>query len=58
MAKNPEKQAMQVIGINIPETMAKDIERRARSMHISKSKYCLVILQRWLESDQKLTLSE
>ena len=38
--------------------MADDLETRATSMHISKSKYCKIILQQWLDSGKKLTLSE
>jgi hypothetical protein len=38
--------------------MANELEKRASSMHISKSKYCKIILQQWIDSGKKLTLSE
>ena len=46
------------IGINMNKKMADELEKRANSMHISKSKYCKIILQQWIDSGQKLTLSE
>jgi metal-responsive CopG/Arc/MetJ family transcriptional regulator len=58
MANRPVGQKMTTIGINMPEKMAKDIETRATSMHISKSKYVKIILQQWIDSGKKLTLSE
>jgi len=48
----------QTIGINMPTKMAKELERRSSSMHISKSKYVKIILQHWMDSGKKLTLSE
>jgi hypothetical protein len=38
--------------------MAQELERRALSMHISKSTYCKMILQQWMDSGAKLTLGE
>ncbi len=38
--------------------MANELERRSLSMHISKSKYVKIILQQWMDSSKKLTLSE
>lgn len=58
MATNPVGKGTRTIGINMPAKMAKELERRAFSMHISKSKYCKVILQQWLDSGKKMTLSE
>ena len=58
MAINPVGRGTKTIGINLKQSVARDLERRARSMHISKSAYCKIILLRWLESDQKLTLQE
>jgi len=58
MATNPIGKGTKTIGINMSEEMATNLEKRAVSMHISKSKYCKIILQRWLHSDKKLTLSE
>jgi hypothetical protein len=48
----------QTIGINMEDKMADDLEKRANSMHISKSKYCKIVLGEWLKSGKKLTLNE
>jgi metal-responsive CopG/Arc/MetJ family transcriptional regulator len=58
MATNPIGKGTQTIGINMPKKMAEELEKRAQSMHISKSSYCKIILQQWLDSGNKLTLSE
>lgn len=58
MATNAVGKGMKAIGINMDEQMADDLETRANSMYISKSKYCKIILQQWLDSGKKLTLSE
>ena len=58
MATNPIGKGTKTIGINMNEKMADELERRATSMHISKSSYCKIILQQWLDSGKKLTLSE
>ena len=58
MATNPIGKGTKTIGINMSEKMADELERRAESMHISKSKYAKIILQHWLDSGKKLTLSE
>lgn len=58
MATNPIGKGTQTIGINMPKAMAQDLEKRADSMHISKSKYCKIILGEWLKSGKKLTLGE
>lgn len=58
MSTNPMGKGTRTVGINMSETMAADIERRATSMHISKSKYCKIILQKWIDSGSKLTLAE
>jgi len=58
MATNPIGKGTKTIGINMSKKMADDLERRATSMHISKSKYCKIILQQWLDSGKKLTLAE
>jgi hypothetical protein len=36
----------------------KRLEKRAKSMHISKSKYGKIVLQQWIDSDKKLSLGE
>jgi len=58
MATNPMGKGMKTIGINMNKKMANELEKRSNSMHISKSKYCKIILQQWLDSGKKLTLSE
>ena len=58
MATNPMGKGTKIIGINMSKKMADELERRSSSMHISKSKYCKIILQQWLDSGKKLTLSE
>ena len=60
MAKgtNPIGKGTKTIGLNMPKNMAADLEKRASSMNISKSKYCVIILQQWLDSGKKLMLSE
>ncbi|MFA5689794.1 MAG: hypothetical protein WC959_11745 [Kiritimatiellales bacterium] len=58
MATNPIGKGTKTIGINMPQGMAEELEKRAHSMHISKSKYCKIILDQWLASGKKLTLAE
>lgn len=58
MATNPIGKGTKTIGINMNKKMADELEKRASSMHISKSKYCKIILQQWIDSGKKLTLSE
>lgn len=58
MATNPIGKGTKTIGINMNKKMADDLEKRSASMHISKSAYCKIILQQWIDSKQKLTLGE
>jgi hypothetical protein len=58
MATNAIGKGTMTIGINMSKKMAVELEKRAASMYISKSKYCKIILQQWLDSGKKLTLSE
>ncbi len=58
MATNPIGKGTKTIGINMDKKMADELETRANSMHISKSKYCKIILRQWIDSGKKLTLSE
>jgi metal-responsive CopG/Arc/MetJ family transcriptional regulator len=46
------------IGINLKLSLADELERRARSMGVSKSKYVKVVLQQWVDSKKKLVLAE
>ncbi len=58
MATNPIGKGTKTIGINMKKAMADELEKRAASMSISKSKYCKIILQQWLDSGDKLSLTE
>ena len=58
MATNPIGKGTKTIGINMNQKMADELEKRADSMHISKSKYCKIVLQQWIDSKKKLTLGE
>lgn len=58
MATNPVGKGTKTIGINMHQEMASAFESRASNMYISKSKYCKIVLQQWLDSGKKLTLSE
>ncbi len=46
------------LGINMRQEMADELEKRAKSMHLSASKYCKIILTQWIESGKKLKLAE
>jgi len=58
MASNPTGKDSKTIGVNMSKKMANDLQERSARMNISKSKYVKVILQNWLDSGNKLTLSE
>jgi hypothetical protein len=58
MVTNPIGKGTKTIGINMGKQMAEELVRRAGSMHISKSKYCKIVLQQWIDSEKKLTLEE
>ncbi len=58
MTTNPIGKGTKTVGINMNKKMADELETRASSMHISKSKYCKIVLQKWIDSGKKLTLSE
>lgn len=58
MATNPAGKGTKTIGINMKMDMAKELERRAASMQLSTGAYCKIILGDWLESGNKLQLSE
>ncbi len=48
----------QIIGINMPQTMAKELKKRAAAINLSTANYCKIILQQWFESGEDLTMSE
>ena len=58
MATNPTGKGIKTIGLNMPKEMADEIESRAKSMHLSNSKYIQIILMQWLTSGKKLKLAE
>jgi hypothetical protein len=58
MATNPAGKGTKTIGINMRMPMAKELERRAKSMQLSTGQYCKVILGNWIKSGKKVTLIE
>ncbi|MBM4151928.1 MAG: hypothetical protein FJ220_00190 [Kiritimatiellaceae bacterium] len=58
MGTNPIGKGTKTIGINMAKDMADELEKRAVSMHISKSKYCKLVLDQWMKSGKKLALTE
>ena len=58
MATNPIGKGTKTIGINMAQDMAEGLESRAKSMGISTGMYCKTILRKWMESGEKLQLSE
>lgn len=58
MATNKMGKGTSTIGINMPKALADELNRRAKSMSISKSKYVKVVLQQWVDSKKKMILVE
>jgi hypothetical protein len=58
MATNPAGKGSKTLGINMQQSMAEELERRAKSMHLSTGAYCKIILKKWIESKEKLKLEE
>jgi hypothetical protein len=58
MATHPIGKNSKTVGINMNKKMVEDLEARAASMHISRSKYVKIILGQWFDSGKKLTLDE
>lgn len=58
MATHPIGKGSKTMGIHMPEKMAVELERRAVSMHISKSTYCKIVIQKWIDSGKTLSLAE
>lgn len=56
--KKTSPKKSKTIGISVSVQVAQDIEERAQSMGISTGMYCKTVLRRWLESGEKLQLSE
>ena len=58
MATNKIGKGTSTIGVNMPSALANELQSRAKSMSISKSKYVKIVLQQWVDSKKKLVLSE
>jgi hypothetical protein len=58
MSRKKAETSGKTLGINMSQQMADDLERRAKSMHLSTSLYCKIILTEWLNSGKKLMLQE
>ena len=58
MSATPIKKDNKTVGINMNKSMAEELSNRAESIHLSVSKYCKIILQQWLDSDNQLNLTE
>ena len=58
MATNPAGKGTKTIGINMKKEMAKELERRSKSMQLSTGAYCKIILKQWIDSGKKLQLKE
>ena len=58
MATKATGKTKKTIGINIKKQMADELEARAKSMHLSNSKYIKIILMQWIASGKKLKLEE
>ncbi len=58
MTTNLIGKVTKTIGINMCKKMADELEQRSSSMHISKSKYCKIVLSEWMKSGKKLKLEE
>jgi len=58
MATNPPGKGTKTIGINMKLEMARELKKRAESMHLSTGAYCRIVLGDWLKSGKKLHLQE
>ena len=58
MATNPIGKDTKTIGINMQKAMAEELIARSDSMHLSVSKYCKIILQEWMDSGNRMNLTE
>jgi len=58
VATDPTGKGTKTIGLSMKKEMADELERRAKSMRLSTSAYCKIILKQWLDSEQKLKLQE
>lgn len=58
MAPKSTEKKSKTIGISLNKQTADALEERAKSMHLSTSNYCKIILAQWLDSGNKLKLQE
>lgn len=57
MRKEP-REPKKTIGVPFSYPKHNDIEARAKSLKISKGKYVAIVMDEWLASGKKLTMSE
>tara|TARA_A200000113_G_scaffold204940_1_gene200918 strand:- start:2230 stop:2409 length:180 start_codon:yes stop_codon:yes gene_type:complete len=58
MAKKSHKRKTKNIGVSVSSKIANELEQRAKSIDLSTSAYCKVILSEWIKSGKKLHLDE
>lgn len=58
MATNKVGKGTKTVGINMPEAEANELERRAKSMHLSTGAYIKHIIRDWVKSGKKLVITE
>lgn len=58
MATNKIGKGTKTLGINMPQEMAAELEKRAASMGVSTGMYVKTVLKNWIESGEKLTIGE
>ena len=49
---------MKQITASVGELIAKELEKKAKTIGLSKARYNGIILTEWVESEKKLSLSE
>ena len=50
--------SLETVGINMQKKTSAELSKRAKAMSLSKSAYCNIILQQWIDSGKRLTISE
>ncbi len=46
------------VGITMSTEMAEEVERRAKSMRLTTSTYCRLIITKWMDSGKEMKLEE
>ena len=54
----PQKRKTKNIGVSVNSEIANELEQRAKSIDLSTSAYCKIILCEWIKSGKKLHLDE